>query len=168
MIDLRPRKASGVNNWFTNVYRAVWTTRVGMSVTIKYMFSKSVTVQYPDERSPVPDRYRGIHVLEQEKCIYCFMCARACPIDCIEMEAGRDEDKQLDWVKFTVDYNKCMFCELCIYPCPEDCIHMSKEFALVTEDRTELDLDLLSWKGKTPESEKTAPADEAVAETPEA
>ena len=83
---------------------------------------------------PIPDRYRGIHYLEQEKCINCLACARACPIDCIEMDAIR-HGKELEWVSFTLDYQKCMFCELCVYPCPKDCIHMGTEFALVVELR---------------------------------
>jgi NADH-quinone oxidoreductase subunit I len=110
------------------------------------MMQKPITVQYPDERLPIPDRYRGIHYLEQEKCIDCLACARACPIDCIEMDAVR-HGKELEWISFTLDYQKCMFCELCVYPCPKDCIHMGTEFALVTYDRSELKLDLLSYKG---------------------
>src|SRR5262245_64900637 len=122
-----------------------------MSITAKYLLRRPVTVQYPDERLPIPDRYRGIHYLEQEKCIYCFQCARACPIDCIEMDAARI-GKELDWKKFTLDYQKCMFCELCVYPCPKDCIHMGTEYAFVTYDRSEFNLDLLSFKGMAREA----------------
>src|SRR5262245_41206704 len=131
-----------------------------MSITAKYLLRRPVTVQYPDERLPIPDRYRGIHYLEQEKCIYCFQCARACPIDCIEMDAARI-GKELDWKKFTLDYNKCMFCELCVYPCPKDCIHMGKEFAFVVYDRRELVLDLLSTKGLTPDAKERVAKAEA-------
>lgn len=151
------------SGWFTEVWGGFWTTLVGMRVTLKYLFKKPVTVQYPEERMPIPDRYRGIHYLEQEKCIYCFMCARACPIDCISMEAVR-HGKELEWVSFTVDYNRCMFCELCTYPCPKDCIHEGKEFALVTYDRRDLVLDLLTWKGLSDDAKKRlAEADAAKA-----
>jgi len=129
-----------------NIWDGFWTTIVGMKVTGKYLLRKPITVQYPDERLPIPDRYRGIHYLEQEKCIDCLACARACPIDCIEMDAVR-HGKELEWISFTLDYQKCMFCELCVYPCPKDCIHMGTEFALVVEDRSELNMDLLSFKG---------------------
>ena len=84
--------------------------------------------------------------LEQEKCIDCLACARACPIDCIEMEAVR-HGKELEWISFTLDYQKCMFCELCVYPCPKDCIHMGTEYAFVAFDRSEFKHDLLSFKG---------------------
>ena len=133
-------------NYVKNIVDTVKTTLVGMKITGKYFFQKPITVQYPDERMPIPNRYRGIHYLEQEKCINCLACARACPIDCIEMDAIR-HGKELEWVSFTLDYQKCMFCELCVYPCPKDCIHMGTEFALAVYDRSELNFDLLSFKG---------------------
>lgn len=145
-MNFTPDNHPSKSGWFREVWQGFWTTLVGMRITIKYLFKKPVTVQYPEERLPIPDRYRGIHYLEQEKCIYCFMCARACPVDCISMEAVR-HGKELEWISFTVDYNRCMFCELCTYPCPKDCIHEGKEFALVTFDRRDLILDLLSYKG---------------------
>jgi NADH-quinone oxidoreductase subunit I len=135
-----------VVTYLRNVWSGFWTTLVGMSITARYLFRRPVTVQYPDEKLPISDRYRGIHYLEQDKCIYCFQCARACPVDCISMDATR-VGKELEWKSFTIDYNKCIFCELCVYPCPADCIHMGKEFAFVVYDRRELVLDLLSWKG---------------------
>ena len=129
-----------------NVFDALKTTLVGLRITGKYLLQKPITVQYPDERLPIPNRYRGIHYLEQEKCIDCLACARACPIDCIEMDAVR-HGKELEWISFTLDYQKCMFCELCVYPCPKDCIHMGTEFAFVSYDRSEFVHDLLSYRG---------------------
>lgn len=140
-----------VRQYVKNVWDGFYTTLVGMKITGKYLLQKPITVQYPDERLPIPDRYRGIHYLEQEKCINCLACARACPIDCIEMDAVR-HGKELEWVSFTLDYQKCMFCELCVYPCPKDCIHMGTEFAFVTYDRSELKHDLLSFKGMAKEA----------------
>ena len=134
-----------------NIWNSVKTTLVGMRITGKYLLRKPITVQYPDERLPIPDRYRGIHYLEQEKCIDCLACARACPIDCIEMEAVR-HGKELEWISFTLDYQKCMFCELCVYPCPKDCIHMGTEYAFVAYDRSEFKHDLLSFKGMAREA----------------
>jgi len=135
-----------VSKYFENVWKSLYSTMVGMKITGRYLLQKPITVQYPDERMPIPNRYRGIHYLEQEKCINCLACARACPIDCIEMDAVR-HGKELEWISFTLDYQKCMFCELCVYPCPKDCIHMGTEFAFVSEDRSEFVHDLLSYKG---------------------
>ena len=140
-----------VTNYVKNVVDSVVTTLVGLRITGKYLLQKPITVQYPDERLPIPNRYRGIHYLEQEKCIDCLACARACPIDCIEMDAVR-HGKELERISFTLDYQKCMFCELCVYPCPKDCIHMGTEYAFVTYDRSEFNLDLLSYKGMAREA----------------
>jgi NADH-quinone oxidoreductase subunit I len=142
---------SATTEYIQNVVRSVKSTLVGMKITGKYLLQKPITVQYPDERLPIPNRYRGIHYLEQEKCILCLACARACPIDCIEMDAVR-HGKELEWVSFTLDYQKCMFCELCVYPCPKDCIHMGTEYAFVSTDRSEFNLDLLSFKGMAREA----------------
>ena len=153
--------------YFKNVWDGLATTLIGMKITGKYLLQKPITVQYPDERLPIPDRYRGIHYLEQEKCIDCLACARACPIDCIEMEAVR-HGKELEWVSFTLDYQKCMFCELCVYPCPKDCIHMGTEFAFVTFDRSELKHDLLSFKGMAKEARIRMKEDEEKKKAKEA
>ena len=140
-----------VSGYLHNVWYTLKSTLVGMRITGRYLLQKPITVQYPDERLPIPNRYRGIHYLEQEKCINCLACARACPIDCIEMDAVR-HGKELEWVSFTLDYQKCMFCELCVYPCPKDCIHMGTEFAFVSYDRSEFNHDLLSFKGMAREA----------------
>jgi NADH-quinone oxidoreductase subunit I len=140
-----------VKSYVKNVVDTVKTTLVGMTITGKYLLQKPITVQYPDERLPIPNRYRGIHYLEQEKCIDCLACARACPIECIEMDAIR-HGKELEWISFTLDYQKCMFCELCVYPCPKDCIHMGTEFAFTSFDRSEFVHDLLSFKGMAREA----------------
>ncbi|KAA3605056.1 MAG: NADH-quinone oxidoreductase subunit I [Planctomycetota bacterium] len=137
-------------SYWGNVWSTIKSTAVGMGITFRYLWSKPFTVQYPDEKLTTDERYRGIHYLEQDLCICCNACAKACPIDCIEMEATR-HGKELEWHQFDLDYQKCMFCELCVYPCPKDCIHMGKEYALVTEDRGTLNMDLLTWQGLTEE-----------------
>ncbi len=139
-------KTSPLRQYVKNVWETVYSTIVGMRITGRYLRQKPITVQYPDECLPIPDRFRGIHYLEQEKCIYCQACAKACPVDCIEMNAVR-HGKEAEWISFTIDYQKCMFCELCVYPCPSDCIHMSTEFALVSDKREDFVHDLLSYKG---------------------
>lgn len=146
LIQMQTQTPTTIGKYFQNIWDTLFSTAVGMRITARHFFQKPITVQYPDEVLPIPDRFRGVHYLEQEKCIDCLACARACPIDCIEMDAVR-HGKELEWVKFTIDYNKCMFCELCVYPCPKDCIHMGKEFAFVVEDRKDLVYDLLSYRG---------------------
>lgn len=118
------------------------TIVAGMALTFRYLIrpSEIVTIQYgsknnaPKERY-VPDRHRGIHILETEKCIHCHICEKACPVDCITMDGTRDAPFDGAWKgdgcfisSFTLDLNKCIFCNLCCEPCPKECIHMGMEF----------------------------------------
>ena len=118
--------------YFRNIYMTVKTILIGMRITLKYCFAKTITVQYPDVAPVLQKRYRGFHFFEIEKCIACDMCAKACPVDCIYIEktAARKIDKESGGAKggamtrYAIDYAKCMFCALCTDPCPTECIHM--------------------------------------------
>ncbi len=118
--------------YFRNIYMTVKTILIGMRITLKYCFAKTITVQYPDVAPVLQKRYRGFHFFEIEKCIACDMCAKACPVDCIYIEktAARKIDKESGVAKggamtrYAIDYAKCMFCALCTDPCPTECIHM--------------------------------------------
>ncbi len=139
-------------SYMRNIVDSVKTTVKGMQITFRNLRRPETTVCYPEELMPLPKGYRGFHTLDEETCIYCFQCARICPVDCIEMKADRVEKKFLSWTQFSVDYNKCLFCNLCIEVCPKDCIHMdrrdgSAKFALITDDRATLNLDLLTYVG---------------------
>jgi NADH-quinone oxidoreductase subunit I/NAD(P)H-quinone oxidoreductase subunit I len=91
-------------------------------------------VQYPD-RVPVrvqdtlPFRYRGILEVDLEICTGCLACERACPIDCIVIEARKDKQtKAMVLTRFDIDIAKCMYCGLCSEPCPTGSIHHTPEF----------------------------------------
>jgi NADH-quinone oxidoreductase subunit I len=115
-----------------NVYEALRTILIGMRITLKYAFARTVTVQYPDMPPTTQPRSRGFHWYEIEKCSACKACARACPVDCIYIENSgpRKIDKESGLVRggamtrYAIDYSKCMFCGLCIEPCPTECLHM--------------------------------------------
>ena len=121
-----------VRDYFHDVYMTVKTILIGMRITLKYCFARTVTVQYPDVAPTLQPRFRGLHWFEIEKCIACDQCARACPVDCIYIEktGPRKIDKASGiamggaMTRYAIDYTKCMFCGLCIDPCPTECIHM--------------------------------------------
>jgi NADH-quinone oxidoreductase chain I len=140
-------KRDGAMAWLVNIKEALWSTMVGMGITFRHIFKKPVTYQYPEDVVPVATRYRGMHFLEQDKCIACRACEKACPVDCIEIRFLRHPGSVNEWFEFSLDYNKCMFCELCCSPCPEDCIHEGKEFGFARYERSELVVDLTTWKG---------------------
>jgi NADH-quinone oxidoreductase subunit I len=123
---------SRVRSYFRDIWMTVYTILVGMRVSLKYCFAKTVTLQYPDVAPALQPRYRGFHYFEIEKCIACDLCAKACPVDCIYIEKSgpRKIDKATGiavggaMTRYAIDYAKCMFCALCCDPCPTDCIHM--------------------------------------------
>jgi len=144
---------SGIREYFGNIASALTTTAKGMGITLRYFTSEPpITVMYPHETKPIPPTYRGMHILEQDKCIDCHLCAKACPVDCIEIEAEH-HGRILEWKKFSIDYKKCIFCEFCIPPCPVDCIHMTTEYELATDNVDDMTADLLMWTGLRPEDQ---------------
>jgi len=114
------------------VYQSLKTILIGMRITLKYCFARTVTVQYPTRPPTTQPRWRGFHWYEIERCSACQACARACPVDCIYIETSgpRKLDKATGisrggaMVRWAVDYSKCMFCGLCCEPCPTQCIKM--------------------------------------------
>ncbi len=111
--------------YFSDIFQTLKTISTGMMITLRYCFSKTVTIQYPEQRLDFAPRYRGIHEFEAAKCIACDLCAKACPVDCIYIDyTGRGKTVKL--TRFAIDYSKCLFCALCTEPCPTECIHMGR------------------------------------------
>jgi NADH-quinone oxidoreductase subunit I len=93
--------------------------------------SAAVTVQYPDEHKRYPDTFRGSHRLtlkgdESVRCTACFLCATACPANCIFIEAGEHPDPEVEKfpLRYEIDTLRCIYCGLCVEACPCDAIRM--------------------------------------------
>jgi NADH-quinone oxidoreductase subunit I len=121
----------------------------GMGVTFKEMVSPPVTEMYPDEPPHFQERYRGVHVLERdenglEKCVACFLCAAACPANCIYIEAAENTDAQRisggeRYAKvYNIDYTRCIFCGYCVEACPTDAIIHGHGFETASYDTSTL------------------------------
>ena len=91
----------------------------GLRVTLKHLFRKWITTQYPEQKLAVSRRIRGNDIIwDRESCIACSQCARACPIGCIDMVTSRGEDKKLKVDHIAIDFGLCIFCGLCVEACP--------------------------------------------------
>jgi NADH-quinone oxidoreductase subunit I len=120
-------------NTIEEILGAAGAIAKGMSVTFKEMMSPTVTEYYPDEPAKFEERFRGVHVLQRdangmEKCVACFLCAAACPANCIYIEAAENTDKvrisggERYASVYNIDYNRCIFCGYCVEACPTDAI----------------------------------------------
>jgi NADH-quinone oxidoreductase subunit I len=115
----------------------------GMSITFGEMLQPTITEDYPDVAPNLQERYRGGHLLQRdsnglEKCVACFLCAAACPADCIYIEAAENTDQvrisggERYASVYNIDYNRCIFCGFCVEACPTDAITHGHNFELAS------------------------------------
>lgn len=113
----------------------------GLFVTLRHfvrnLFNRKrlYTIQYPEERRDYSGRFRGHHILTSRadgslRCVACFLCAQACPAECINIEAGEHPDVNIEKypVVYEIDMLRCVFCGYCVDACPEDAIIMSNNY----------------------------------------
>ena len=159
-----------MRDYFNNIYVGLRSFWKGLSLTFKHMKNKEelvATLQYPNEKWPIPERNIGFDMSEynvvrsklhvdMDDCIGCLQCERACPVDCIKIDTikpSKDSDidcgvtslgtqKKLVVPRFTIDMSECMYCNLCVYPCPEECIYM---VGGPNEDKHEMDYEFSQY-----------------------
>lgn len=147
------RKVSVVP-YVIKLLKGLWGLMLGMAVTLKYMFSRKTTVEYPDVRKELADRYIGYVKMMYEtegefagytKCVACMACVVVCPVSCIQVTADKHPDptKKRIASEFKLDYVKCEFCNLCIEACNFDAIIMGHDYEVALYDRAEMDMVLV-------------------------
>lgn len=114
----------------------------GLMVTAKHFVRNlfkgpEYTIEYPEERRAYSHRFRGHHILTTRpdgslRCVACFLCAQACPAECIRIEAGEHPDVNIEKypVVYEIDMLRCVFCGYCVDACPEEAIIMSNNYDL--------------------------------------
>jgi NADH-quinone oxidoreductase subunit I len=135
-----------------SILRSLW-------LVFLHAFHKRVTVQYPEEKPYLPPRWRGRIILSRdpdggERCVACYLCAVACPVDCIALQATEDEYGRRYPAFFRINFSRCIYCGFCEEACPTYAIQLTPDFEMSEYRRENLvyekeDL-LISGTGKYP------------------
>jgi len=122
----------------------------GLSITSKHMTHKPLTEQYPEQEPELPPNYRGVHRLNRDtdgrvRCVACYMCATACPANCIDIVAAPAPKEWTDREKypatFCIDELRCIYCGMCEEACPVDAIELTILYDLTGLSREQMIFD---------------------------
>ena len=137
-----------------SILRTIW------NILLHHTFRRRVTVQYPEQKPYLAPRYRGRIILSrdpdgEERCVACYLCAVACPVDCISLQATEDEHGRRYPEFFRINFSRCIYCGFCEEACPTYAIQLTPDFEMSEYDRPNLvyekeDL-LISGPGKYPD-----------------
>jgi NADH-quinone oxidoreductase subunit I len=111
-----------------SVIRSIW-------VVFLHIFRRRVTVQYPEEKPYLAPRWRGRIILSrdpdgEERCVACYLCAVACPVDCIALQATEDQHGRRYPAFFRINFSRCIFCGYCEDACPTYAIQLTPDFEM--------------------------------------
>jgi len=120
----------------------LWELLKGMNLTGRYLFKRKITVQYPEETTPMSPRFRGLHALRryangEERCIACKLCEAVCPALAITIDSEEREDGTRRTTRYDIDLFKCIYCGFCEEACPVDSIVETHIFDYHFENRGE-------------------------------
>ena len=113
----------------------------GMAFTLKQLFRKPITLQWPEEQKPTPARHRGRHILHRydnglERCIGCELCSGACPVGCIYVEPAENDPAnpvspgERFAIRYEINLMRCIFCGYCAEACPTEAITLGPRYEL--------------------------------------
>ena len=128
------------NSFWNNLYLP--SIFAGMRVTLRHIFLKKDTLQYPEQKAPVSPRFRGLHALRrypngEERCIACKLCEAVCPALAITIEAEPRDDGTRRTTRYDIDLFKCIYCGFCEESCPVDSIVETRVYEYHFENRGE-------------------------------
>jgi NADH-quinone oxidoreductase subunit I len=136
-----------------SILRSIWQV-------LRHTFARRETIQYPEEKPYLAPRFRGRIILSRdpdgkERCVACYLCSAACPVDCIALQATQDEDGRRYPAFFRINFSRCILCGFCEEACPTLAIQLTPDYEMCEYDRSKLvyekeDL-LISGPGKYPD-----------------
>jgi len=132
----------------------------GLQITWKEFWAQKLTVQYPDEQHPLPERFHGRFVLDIDKCIACSLCANACPNKVITIKKQKVGKKQF-MTDYIMNIQYCLFCGLCVESCNKDALHFSQDFNMNQYFYRDIPLVLVQREAPAEPVEEEAPAAKA-------
>lgn len=142
--------------YFEELLKGCISLLKGLGVTLRAFVSAPVTVQYPRERIPMQQGFRGHPVLvrDQEsgrfRCIACGTCMKACPSRCISVKALRQEgERRASPAHFVLDFTRCSLCGTCAEVCPVNGLAFSHTLGVAGRSREEFVLDLVKLSEDT-------------------
>ena len=115
----------------------------GLKLTGRHLFARKITVLYPEEKTPMSPRFRGLHALRrypngEERCIACKLCEAVCPAMAITIESEQRDDGTRRTTRYDIDLTKCIFCGFCEEACPVDAIVETRVLEYHGEKRGDL------------------------------
>jgi NADH-quinone oxidoreductase subunit I len=111
-----------------SILRSIWLTFI-------HAFHRRETRGYPERKPQLPTRFRGRIILSRdpdgnERCVACYLCAAACPVDCISLQAANGKDGRRYPEFFRINFSRCIFCGFCEEACPTYAIQLTPEFEM--------------------------------------
>jgi len=138
----------------------MWSHLRSIGEVLRHTFRRRETVQYPEEKQTMAPRWRGRIILSRdpdgaERCVACYLCAVACPVDCISLQATQDETGRRYPETFRINFSRCIFCGYCEEACPTYAIQLTPDFEMSEYERQQMvyekeDL-LIAGTGKYPD-----------------
>lgn len=133
-----------------SILRSIW-------LTFLHAFHRRETRGYPEKKPQLPPRFRGRIILSRdpdgnERCVACYLCAAACPVDCISLQAANGKDGRRYPEFFRINFSRCIFCGFCEEACPTYAIQLTPEFEMSEYKRNNMVYEkenlLISGQGK--------------------